>query len=370
MTTLPLTSLRRQDLSFETAISGKPFVIDFANMKLRHADMDGLLATFRERADEIRHVVKSNGCLLFRGLPITSPAQYQAALEALGYNLYRDYYGGASPRSNITEKTFVSTEAPSPFIISLHTELCYQTTRPGMISFFCMVPAAKYGETPLFDLNALWQNLSPRLRHRLAAEGLLYKRYLFGKKSLINFHKTWRDTFHTEDKEVVEQFFNAEGMRFQWDVEENIATELSLPAVLQDPLTGLPCISITMFNADTFVHNFRQFRERYNPALRRALEWFVRHEYSKPHTFLKVLHGSGAEFTAEETAEIQRAAWANAIVFPWRAGDMLLIDNIRFGHARLNVRKPRRLIAAMADPYDVRDLMATTRQGTAEKLAA
>jgi hypothetical protein len=24
----------------------------------------------------------------------------------------------------------------------------------------------------------------------------------------------------------------------------------------------------------------------------------------------------------------------------------------------------------MADPYDVRDLMATTRQGTAEKLAA
>ena len=360
MTTLPLTRLRRQELSFDSKISMKPFVIEFSDMKLASKDFDGVLSYLSAHADEIKLCVKTNGTLLFRGFPIDSPAHYQAALEALDYDLYRTNYGGASPRANVTQKTFVSTEAPSPFIIGLHTEFCYQTTRPGMISFFCLTPAANYGETPLFDCNAIWSDLSPALQDRLATDGLLYKRFLFGKKSPINFRKTWRDTFQTDDKQVVENYLNAEGMRFEWDAQDNLATELSLPAVLHDPLSGRPCISITMFNAHSFVHNFRHFRERYNPALRMALEWFVRREYSKPHTFLEVLHGSGADFTAEESAEIQRAAWSNAIVFPWRTGDLLLIDNIRFGHARMNVRKPRRLIAAMADPYDVRQLGATT----------
>jgi alpha-ketoglutarate-dependent taurine dioxygenase len=356
MNTLPLTRLHREDLSFESKISHKPFVINFADLAVTSKDVDGVLSYLRTHAAEIKQCVRANGTLLLRGLPITLPAHYQAALEALDYDLYRTNYGGASPRSNVTEKTFVSTEAPAPFIIGLHTEFCYQTTRPGMISFFCVSPAAAYGETPLFDCNAIWSDLSPALRDRLAKDGLLYKRFFFGKKSAINFRKTWRDTFQTEEKSIVEKFLNAEGMRFEWDKDDNLATELSLPAVLHDPLCGKPCISITMFNADSFTYNFRHFRKRYNPALRLALEWFVRREYSKPNTFLKVLHGSGANFTTEESAEIQRAAWANAIVFPWRTGDLLLIDNIRFGHARLNVRKPRRLIAAMADPYDVRKL--------------
>jgi hypothetical protein len=32
-------------------------------------------------------------------------------LEALNYDLFLSNYGGASPRSNVTRKTFVSTEA-------------------------------------------------------------------------------------------------------------------------------------------------------------------------------------------------------------------------------------------------------------------
>jgi hypothetical protein len=34
---------------------------------------------------------------------------------------------------------------------------------------------------------------------------------------------------------------------------------------------------------------------------------------------------------------------------------MLILDNISYAHSRLNVHKPRKIIAAMADPYDVRE---------------
>jgi hypothetical protein len=125
-----------------------------------------------------------------------------------------------------------------------------------------------------------------------------------------------------------------------------------------------------MFNADAFIYNFRQFKERYNPALRMALEWFMRREYAGKNTFLQVLHGCGTPFSKEEGEEIQRAAWANAIIFPWQTGDLLLIDNIRFGHARLNVKLPRRLVAAMADAYDVRSIAKMTIPDMAVPAAA
>jgi alpha-ketoglutarate-dependent taurine dioxygenase len=336
-------------------LSNKPFVVRAPDIGQSDASLEKMVGFFSAHADTIKRQLREEGVLLFRGLPLSQPSEYERILEALEYDLYRTNYGGASPRSNVTQKTFVSTEAPAPFIIGLHTEFCYQTTRPEMISFFCVEPAAGYGETPLFDLSAIWRALDAPLRERLLKDGLLYRRRFFAEKSWINFHKTWRETFATEDKSVVEAFLKGEGMSFQWDERENLSTELRVPAALTDPVTGDPCLSITMFNADSIVFNLRHFKERYPFALRKALEWFVRYEYRDRNAFLQVLHGDGQPFTKAENHQIQRAAWAHAVVFPWRKGDLLLIDNVRFGHARLNVRKPRRLIAAMANAYDVRD---------------
>jgi alpha-ketoglutarate-dependent taurine dioxygenase len=359
MNLLPVNCLTKDEQNFSSNISHKDFVVRMESLLGGHNNLAATLEYFEKNAEDIKSQVRTNGVLLFRGFPIHSPKDYQTVLEVLKYDLYTTNYAGASPRSNITQKTFVSTEAPSPFIIGLHTEFCYQTTRPGMISFLCLQPAAGFGETPLFDCHAIWNSLSHPLRERLLSEGLLYKRYFRHKKSLINFHKTWGDTFQTDEKHIVEKFLESEGMTYQWDKDNNLATELKLPAMLQDPLSGKPCLSITMFNADAFVYNFRHFKDRYNVVLRKGLEWFVKREYSRPNAFLQVLHGSGEPFTAQENHEIQKAAWDNSIIFEWQAGDLLLIDNIRFGHARLNVRKPRRVIAAMANSYDVRELIAT-----------
>lgn len=356
MNILPTNRLSRSELTFESLISGKSFVVRADHLGLHEADAVAVVEYFKVHASQIKEHVTNNGALLFRGLPIRTPEHYEAVLEVLPYNLYHNNLGGASPRSKVTQKTFVSTEAPAPFIIGLHTEFCYQTRRPSMVSFFCVVPAAEYGETPLFDCAAILADLSPTLRERLMSEGLLYRRHLFGSKSSFNFRKTWQETFGTEERREAERFLDAEGMSYEWDTNGNLSTALRLPAVLTDPTTGQPCLSITLFTAESFIYNFRQFKDRYHPLLRMGLEWFVRHEYSKPDIFLKVLHGNGEPFTAEESREIQRAAWSHAIVFPWRTGDLLLLDNIRFGHARLNVRKPRRLIAAMGDRYDVREL--------------
>lgn len=261
---------------------------------------------------------------------------------------------GASPRTNLTAKTFVSTEVPPPFIIGQHTESCYQTRRPEMISFFCAAPAKKYGETPLFDCEKLWAALPANLQERLETHGLLYERYLYGKPSLINFRKTWQDTFGTEARSDGEAFLAKEGMTHRWEPNGNLLTQLRLPAVLFDPLTGKKRLSITTFNGHASQYMFRRFGHRYNPVFRRVFEAFVRWEYNKPNTFLKVLCGDGQPFSEKENNALQQAIWDNALVFPWQRGDLLIIDNIAFGHGRLNVKRPRKIVAAMANQNDVR----------------
>jgi alpha-ketoglutarate-dependent taurine dioxygenase len=349
---LNLDALRADELSPESTAPELRFVVRVHDLGL---DSDGaVIDYFREHAKLICRLVQDVGVLLFRGLPATTPAEHQAMLEALGYDLYTTNYGGASPRTNLTRKTFVSTEVPPPFIIGQHTEMCYQSLRPRMISFFCAEPARRFGETPLFDCARLWAALSPKLQQKLEAHGLLYERYLYGKRSVINFRKTWQDTFGTEDRARVEAFLESEGMTYRWESNGNLATQLRLPALLVDPITGKKRLSITTFNAHAFVYMFRRFEHRYNPLVRKALERFVRWEYSKPSTFLKVLCGDGTPFSDAETDEIQAAVWDNATVFPWQRGDLLIIDNLAFGHARLNVKRPRRIVAALANEYDVR----------------
>lgn len=352
-----LESLKTSELSFNSTASYAPFVVRKEHI-IKGNHVEDAYTFFDSYAGQVRNLVKQNGALLFRGLPLKQAGEFEHVLNLLGYDLYKNNFGGASPRSNVTEKTFVSTEAPPPFIIGLHTEFCYQSTRPGMIAFFCQKPGQKFGETPLFDCARVWNSLSSDLKEKLETHGLLYKRYFPGKKSLLNFRKTWQDTFQTQNRSEVEAYLLSEGMSFTWDQDGGLSTELHVPAVLVDQAQGKKRLSITMFNAESLKFNFRYFKNRYNPILRTALEWFVSHEYDRENTFLQVLLGDGTPFSKAESEEIQLAAWNNAIAFNWRVGDLLILDNISFAHSRLNVQKPRELIAAMADPYDIREYAA------------
>lgn len=227
-----------------------------------------------------------------------------------------------------------------------------------MISFFCKQAAEKFGETPIYDCARVWDSLSQELKDKLERKGLLYRRYFPGKKSLLNFRKTWQDAFQTEDKDHVESYLRSEGMEFHWDKNNGLATELCVPAVIKDRAQGKKRLSIHMFNADTLKFNIRYFRQRYNPLLRYGLEWLVKREYDRKDTFLQTRFGDGSPFSQRESEEIQLAAWSNAIAFNWQAGDLLILDNISFGHSRLNVQKPRQIITAMANSYDIREYAA------------
>ena len=65
---------------------------------------------------------------------------------------------------------------------------------------------------------------------------------------------------------------------------------------------------------------------------------------------VQILYGDGTPIPPDEMAEIRRATWDHSVLFRWKKGDVLVLDNILTGHGRMNVEGPRKILASFADP--------------------
>lgn len=314
---------------------------------------DSMLADSQilKQIDETR---SASGALLLRGLPLDGPRQAETLLSKLGVEFDDEYLGGASPRSRLSDHFFTSTEAPAPYIISFHTEMCYLRQRPGKIFFYCITEPQKFGETPIFDCAAILAALPTDLRAKIESLGLIYQRYFGTKKArFFNVYKTWKDAFHATDRAEAETACQQQGLVFEWQANGALITRAKMPGVMLDPVSGKKCISLTLYNGTAAPYDLRKFAHRLNPLVRFGLSSFIRFQYAKPNVFMRTLWGDGSEISPVETRAMIDAAWASSNMFHWRQGDLLILDNIRCGHGRLNVLKPRKIAAALGDPYTI-----------------
>ena len=304
--------------------------------------------------NQVQQNISEHGSALLRGMPIIGTAQAETLLLALGVEFDDDYLGGASPRSRLSDHFFTSTEAPAPYVITFHTEMCYLKQRPGKIFFYCITEPNKFGETPVFDCAAIFENLSPELQQKIETKGLIYQRYFVNQKArFFNVYKTWMDSFQATTREQAQVACEQQGLEFEWQRNGGLITRAKMPGVIIDPKSGKKCISLTIYNGESAPYDMRKFKQRINPLARIGLSALVRSQYAKEKVFMKTLWGDGSEISREETRTMIDAAWSCSTVFKWKQGDLLILDNIRSGHGRLNVVKPRNIAAALGDTYTI-----------------
>ncbi len=350
MRALKTCPLDKNDITYTTFESETPFVVSPISLDISKKK-SALLSYIHSHKEDMRDYLDKQGALLFRNFQLTDMDDFREVLGALDYQLMQKNLGGASPRPHVADKIFVSTRSPKPFIIGFHTEFVYQRTRPGMISFFCQDAPQQYGETPIFDCAKVFRSLEPDIRLKLETLGVRYYRRFYAKKSLLNFRKTWKEVFYSQSKSDVEQYLDSESMEYAWHDDGGLTTSIHLPAVIQDEHTNEKLLSLTMFNGESFAYNFWHFQERYHPLLRLFMEWMVHRESQPKNRFLYITYGDGCAFSRRESEAIQRAAWDNAIIYRWKKGDLLILNNKRWAHSRLNVVKKRNILCAMGDEY-------------------
>ena len=77
---------------------------------------------------------------------------------------------------------------------------------------------------------------------------------------------------------------------------------------------------------------------------------------AQPKMYLVNEEGNNTKMTEAEAKELGKAEWKNTVVFPWRKGDILVIDNLQVVHGRLNVQPPRKILTAFGNMCNIRDM--------------
>ncbi|RBP49669.1 TauD/TfdA family dioxygenase [Arenicella xantha] len=351
-----MLALQTRGLTDQEIASDSPNRSSFVSVVQASADCGTLAELMNDSAfmQKIQNSYAVSGAVLLRGFPIQDTAEAEMLLSAWGTTFDDEYLGGASPRSRLSDHFFTSTEAPPSYVISFHTEMCYLKQRPGKIFFYCLTQPSKYGETPIFDCAAIYSKLSPAVRQKIDEHGMIYERYFGTRKArFFNVYKTWRDAFHADTVEQAELACQQQGLEYEWQSNGGLITRARMPGYMTDPTSGKRCISLTLYNGEAAPYDLSTFAHRLNPIKRLALSTFIRSQYAKKHVFMRTLWGDGSAISRAETRELIDAAWSSSNLFKWQSGDLLILDNIRCGHGRLNVVKPRKIAAALGDPYQI-----------------
>ncbi len=311
-------------------------------IRSRGDDMD-LIGWAKANLSLVEAALLRHGAILFRGFPVNRPEQFRQLVEATsgGALPYRER---SSPRTQVVENVYTSTDYPSDQSILPHNENSYAITFPRKLYFWCDVPAQQRGETPLGDTRKVLSRIHPSVVAEFKEKGWMYVRNFSS-----HFGLPWQTAFQTSDKARVEDYCRKADIECEWTAHGLRTRQLRL-ALAQHPESN----ELVWFNHAAFFH-----LSSVEPVLRERLLT----EYDEKDLPNQTYYGDGSPID-DSVAQHLRDAYSNEMVsFPWERGDVVLIDNMLTAHARSPFIGPRRILVAMADLYTRTDLPGTSSEG-------
>jgi alpha-ketoglutarate-dependent taurine dioxygenase len=279
---------------------------------------------FAQEREALDVTMRTHGCVLFRGFDIDRdsfeeiisagfdsdrfvwmfplPPRYARILlrlPVIGW-INRRLLGWIESRA--TGRRLVgkkqSTLANDQTIQFPHHEYGIFFNVPRVIAFHCEAASEIEGETIICDARSGWNDLPQHVRNRF--ETARYIRY--------------RD----------------ENQRWM--------PPLRAPAVLSHPVDGYPTLNYTAYHHDVAAD---VAREMYPDSTIRTDE--LDETFTFAPSFVDA-DGERSELGADEVVEIARSHLAHSVLLRWERSDVLLMDNFRIVHGRLNAGTPRKVL--------------------------
>lgn len=272
------------------------------------------------------------GAVLFRGFGVADPAAFERMARSVAGEPLA-YLERSSPRSTVAGRVYTSTDHPSEERIFQHSEQSYNLTFPMRLLFYCETPATEGGATPLSDARRIFFRIPPAPRARLLSRGYLYVRNFSEHLGL-----PWPTVFQTDDRREVEAYCRRNNIDFEWRSGARLRTRQVRRVAGLHPFTGEP----VWFNHATFFHV-----STLPPAVGEALLGSMDEEELPNNTY----YGDGSPFEPEVLDAMRAAYDTERVETPWRAGDVLLLDNMLVTHGRAPFTGPRRVLASMATAF-------------------
>jgi hypothetical protein len=270
-------------------------------------------------------------------------------------NEIMDYSHGTDKRPEY-EKSILGVNdevSPSNFI-NFHNELVYTDEFPKIISFVCITPSLTGGYTPISNVRAVYNELPNDIKEKLLKYGVKYVRNIRDKEAELNVknnkidikgQKCWQDLFNTNDASEAESIcrniynYDTQWLNCRTNNTPILRVMYNLPGLMNiqndDNTVVTSFVNSLLGMHGSFFDSYDKYYETL-PYMERPL-----------HS----LWGNGEEFTEEEIQTIKVLYQQNSIRFEWKAGDIIIIDNLWWAHGRYPFFGPRKILALMGIPW-------------------
>lgn len=326
---VPLGSLVREGpYNGETAL---PWLLQSA------ADTVDASQWVSDNKERVESMLCERGALLFRGFSIRGVEDFRRFVDATSSGLVKYTYR-ASPRQEVSDSVYTSTEYPADQSIFPHNEHAFSPVFPRKLFFYCDTPASVGGETPIGDGRRIRDLIPPATQQKFREMGVMYIRN-YG----ANMGLPWQTVFQTEDPSAVETYCRDHNISWRWNPGGRLSTRQVGPAFVKHPRTG----EELWFNHATFFHV-----TTLSPPIRDAL----RSSFEESDLPNNTYYGDGSAIEPDVLEQLRAAYRSQMVTFPWQRGDLLMVDNLLVVHGRAPFQGLRRILVGMAEPTDAQSV--------------
>jgi alpha-ketoglutarate-dependent taurine dioxygenase len=293
-------------------------------------------AWMADHRDGLRAVVVRHGAALVRGLGLRDSTETAAVVRQLSTDLMAETEAFA-PRQARSDGLYSSTKWPPNQPMCMHHELSYTLRFPGLLAFACLSAPTVGGATGVADAASVLDALPSELVGRFEREG-----WLLTRSYNEEIGASYAEAFGTPDRGAIESYCRANGIEFEWQPDGGLRTRQRRSAVVRHPVTGERC----WFNQIAFLNEW---------TLAPEVREYLVEVYGEDGLPFNTRFGGGDAIGQDVVEAVNRVYEANTTREPLRAGDLLLVDNVRTAHSREAFEGPREVIVAMADPVHLSD---------------
>jgi alpha-ketoglutarate-dependent taurine dioxygenase len=278
-----------------------------------------------------RDELSEYGAILLRNFNVSEVSHFDEFVDGVSQQ-HLKYMYRSTPRTAITSRVSTATNYPASLEIPMHNENAYQTRWPLMVAFCCIEAPAEGGQTPIAPMDQITRHVGPDLMDIMEERGIEYIRHYHD-----NIDLPWQTVFQTRDRADVDEYCKENGIVSHWDADGLLRTTSRAQGVAYHPVSG----ERFFFNQAHLFH-VSSLGEAHAEAME---ETFGRERLPRNARF-----GDGSEISKDHLRRVRDAFSSHSLVFDWRPGDVLLVDNMKFAHGRKPYKGSRSVFAALMEP--------------------